>query len=146
MEEVASATSPVEIPPSSGTAPDSLFDIFSQPVTGSSVSVVCPTRSPENGSSASPAAGPSGTTCDFRGNRLYTAVKAWYLVLRIPDVGPEPGLYYGTWPQLTSAYLPDKKLPQTGYGYRKVASQEDPAAEKARRNQGHRRAIPAFQL
>ena len=136
-EEGARSQSPQEVPPSSSVAASSLDEIFSQPITGSSVSVVRPTVQVTS-------VGEAG--CDFRGNRVSTPLKGWYLILRSPDVGPEPGLYFGSWSQLTSACLPEKKLPQMGYGYRKVASREDPAAEKAWRDQGHRRAIPAFHL
>ena len=72
----------------------------------------------------------------------------YYLLLRTPGEGPEPGIYRGTWRQLTDICKPECKLPQNGYGYRKIDNTprllED--AEKHWRDQGHRREIPRFSL
>ena len=82
--------------------------------------------------------------CDFRGNQLPVVQKNWYLLLRTPSVGPETGLYWGTYRQLTEICVPGKKLPQQGYGYRKVETEE--AALQEWHAQGHRRLIPCFSL
>ena len=152
---VTREVSPKEVASSSGVERDSLADIFSQPITGSAVSVQRPT--PEAKAKATPptrretteqTSAASAATCDFRVNRVHTAAKSWYLILRSPNVdgAPEPGLYYGTWTQLCAIALPEKKLPQTGYGYRKAASQTDPSISAAWQDQGHRRSIPVFHL
>ena len=88
-----------------------------------------------------------GPQCDFRGNRLPASHKNWYLLLRTPEKGegiPEPGLYWGTFHQLKDICLPGRKLPQLGYGYRKIETEE--AARKEWHDQGHRRPIPRFSL
>ena len=64
--------------------------------------------------------------------------------LRTPEEGPETGLYWGTYQQLKDICLPGRKLPQLGYGYRKIETEE--AARKEWHDQGHRRPIPRFSL
>ena len=44
---------------------------------------------------------PTEAACDFRGNRIPSKpVMAWYLLLRTPEEGPEPGLYWGAYKDL----------------------------------------------
>ena len=104
---------------------------------------------PQELTSLAPPRGESseGPQCDFRGNRLPTSLRNWHLLLRTPEKGegiPEPGLYWGTFQQLKDICLPGRKLPQQGYGYRKIETEE--AARKEWHDQGHRRPIPRFSL
>ena len=85
-----------------------------------------------------------GPKWDFRGHRLPVSQKNWDDLLRIPEEGPETGLYWGTYQQLKDICLPGRKLPQLGYGYRKIETEE--AARKEWHDQGHRRPIPRFSL
>ena len=82
--------------------------------------------------------------CDHRGRRIYQAERNIYILLRTPEVGPEPGIYHATWPQLTAICAPEYKLPQKGYGYRKL--EEVGEGRPYWRAQGHRRDIPQFEL
>jgi hypothetical protein len=108
----------------------------------------CPVRlarrgKAEGASTASSSGGPE--TVDFRGNRVQAqGSKNLYILLRTPKEGPEPGLYSVAWNELESICFPECKLPQTGYGYRKVA--DTGTGRHELHKQGHRRTMPEFFL